>query len=218
MTLLDLVDALTLPRTENVRQAEDDGTYLRTVPVTHKPLLVQFAEAVAPSGNTSSGGGGLASQRNPIDSTALFEYSKIASAIGDWCRMIGVCPTRDACTDLRAWYAATLAYDLAEDFYAAQMRSWRGLILRHLDPPKQRQIQYACPICAKDSYWDPEREEGGRWPLTLDYRIEPRTVDGATVDCVIPKQVMCRACSVVWAGAESVNELLEELDEKESVA
>lgn len=74
LRLLDAVDALTKPSVENVKQTTDDGTYLRTVPVEHPPLLQQLADAVVPSaGNDGGSKSASARERNIVDSEALWE-------------------------------------------------------------------------------------------------------------------------------------------------
>lgn len=205
MTLLDLVDALTLPSTENVRQAADDGTYIKTVPVTHKPLLVQFADSVLPGSEKASGSSSLASTRNVLDASVLFEYTKMATAIGDWCRIAQVTPVRDPVKDLRAWYVVYSQYAHDSSFYEGQLRSWIGTIRGHLDPPQRIEAGYPCPSCGPNPWVD---EDGEKVPnmLIIEYRKEKPTA-GRTI-CRNPD------CALTWDGIEAMEELGEELRER----
>lgn len=208
MTLIDLVDALTLSRTENVRQAEDDGTYIKTVPVTHAPLLQRFRDAARPSGNTTTGAGAAAHTRNLINSAAVFEYAKMNAAIDSWCRTAEIQPAKLAEDSLRAWYVVYSQYNHDPAFYEGQLKSFINTIESHLDPPKQIEITVSCPVCGKREWWD---EDGnlGAFPLLLRYRIDEH-------GSIRNPEVICRACDPIteWRGLEAISELGEEVTER----
>jgi hypothetical protein len=179
--------------------------------VTLPPLLDQFRDATNPSTNTTAGASALASMRNILDSTALYEYSKIASQILDWCRIVKADVVRDsATTNLQRWYVKWVGAnneEAATKWYVGQLRMWASLIRAHLDPPRRRDIMCPCPICGK-TVWG-SGDEGGMWPLEMRYRLDED-------DEPVVESVICRACEPVttWSGRESVKELFEELEER----
>lgn len=200
--LLDAVDDLTLPR--NVKVPTDDGHTW----ATEDALLVQLREAVSSSLNSGSGAGGSPSTRNVLDSDALYKASIITATIGDWCRIIGAKVTRDAVVDLRAWHAAYLATNDPGEFYISQMRAWAGQIRTMVNPPKTVEITAPCPVCGQGSYVNDMGERITN-PLILTYRPESEHLWKSS-------KVMCRACEAVWIGGGAMEELSDELKEKET--
>lgn len=208
MDLLDVVDELTKPKIEHVAQRSDRGEWIRTKAVELPPLLERMHDAVWPSGERNGGSGSSPATRSPADVSALFEYAKICAAIGSWCRIVGVKPTRDPIVDLRAWYAATLkdnSFDPA-GWYLREARRWKRLIEGHLEPPKSFEAKVACPVCNATA-WGDQYSGGSSWPIEVRYKV---TDEGRTAD----ETATCRACRTVWVGHESITELVEELGEK----
>lgn len=200
--LLDVVDDLTLPR--NVKIATDDGHTW----ATEDALLVQLREAVSSSLNSGSGAGGLPSTRNVLDGDALYKAAIITSQIGDWCRIAGATITRDAVIDLRAWHAAFLARNEPEDFYIGQMRAWARDIRAMTNPPKVVEITAACPVCGEGSYVNDMGERITN-PLALTYRPDSEHMWENS-------KVLCRACDAVWVGGDAMEELADELNDKDA--
>lgn len=205
--LLDAVDALTKPRIEHLPQIDDDGKWLKAHTVEHPPLLVQLKEAVNPSTNTAAGSSSLASTRNLVDSDALFEYSTMTAAIGDWCHIIQSERTRDPVVDLRRWYIAFNRTDSDPSFYLAELNRWAKLIRNILEPPKRMEVTTPCPVCDKRTWTDPEGNEL-LFPVVVEYKVPQ---DGEA----IKPTALCRACDAVWKGFDAVKELAEELNEPE---
>lgn len=200
--LLDAVDDLTLPR--NVKVPTDDGHTW----ATEDALLVQLQESVSSSLNSGSGAGGSPSTRNVLDGDALYKAAVITSQIGDWCRMAGATVTRDAVTDLRAWHAAFLSRDDPDEFYIRQMRAWAAQIRAMVNPPKTLEITAPCPVCGQGEYVNGMGERITN-PLALTYRPDDDNLwRGA--------KVICRACAAVWAGGDAMEELRDELNDKET--
>lgn len=199
--LNDVVDDLTLPR--NVKIETDDGHTW----ATEDALLVQLREAVSSSLNSGSGAGGSPSTRNVLDGDALHKAAIITSAIGDWCRIIGAAVTRDAVTDLRAWHAAFIGRNEPEEFYIRQMRAWAGQIRAMTNPPKVIEITAPCPVCGEGSYVNDLGERITN-PLALTYRPDSDHMWKNS-------RVMCRACEAVWVGGDAMEELRDELNDKE---
>lgn len=200
--LNDAVDDLTLPKPVKV-QTDDGHTW-----ATEDALLVQLREAVSSSLNSGSGAGGSPSTRNVLDGDALHKAAIITSQIGDWCRIIGVTPTRDAVHDLRAWHAAFIGRDEPEEFYVRQMRAWAGQIRAMTNPPKTVEITAPCPVCGEGSYVNDMGERITN-PLALTYRPDSDHMWKHS-------KVMCRACDAVWVGGDAMEELRDEINEKDT--
>jgi len=205
--LLDVIDELTKPKVEHVAQRTDGGEWIRTHTVDLPPLLQRMHDAVWPSSNTDTSSSSSKHERSPLDVSALFEYAKMCAAIGSWCRILDVKPTRDPIKDLRAWYAATLKVnDFDTAWYLREVRKWKHTIEAHLDPPKAFEAKAACPICDTTGWGDPYNG-GSSWPIEIRYRI---TDTGRMAD----ETATCRACRTVWHGHDSVMELADELGER----
>lgn len=200
--LLEVVDELTLSKP--VKIPTDTGHTWATA----DPLLVQLQEAVSSSLKSGSGSGGAAWTRNVLDGDALHTASVITATIGDWCRMAGAKVTRDPVVDLRAWYVVRLAATDPEAFYLEQLRKWVSQIRLILHPPRQLEITSPCPVCGLGEYTN-DAGEVIRNPLVMTYRADDeRFWRGANV--------LCRACLNVWSGVEAMEELRDELDEKDT--
>lgn len=200
--LLDAVDDLTLPKPVKV-QTDDGHTW-----ATEDALLVQLRESVSSSLNSGSGAGGSPSTRNVLDSDALHKAGIITAAIGDWCRIVGATVTRDAVHDLRAWYTAFLTVNEPEDFYLHQMRAWAHQIRAMINPPKTVEITAPCPVCGQGEYVNDMGERITN-PLVLTYRPDDERLWYGS-------KVMCRACEAVWQGGDAMEELRDELNEKDT--
>lgn len=205
--LLDLVDDLTLPEHQHLAQKDDQGRWLKAVTVTHPPLLDRMREAVFPSTEKNGGSVSAAHTRSPADLDAMFQFAKMASAIGDWCRIAGIGATREPGRDLRRWYASRLAdVDRDDTFYRGQLRSWIGVIRNHLDPPESFTIRHACPICSTVAYGDAVNGGDG-YPIQVRYRKDE-------TDSMVDEVATCRACGVSWLGHAALMELAEEVHER----
>lgn len=200
--LNDAVDDLTLPKPVKV-QTDDGHTW-----ATEDALLVQLREAVSSSLNSGSGAGGLPSTRNVLDGDALHKAAIITSQIGDWCYQAGVKATRDAVTDLRSWHAAFISRDEPDEFYLRQMRTWATQIRAMVNPPKTIEITAPCPVCGQGEYVNDLGERITN-PLVLTYRPDDGNLWRGS-------KVMCRACDAVWQGGDAMEELREELNEKDT--
>lgn len=200
--LLDAVDELTLSRPKKLET--DDGFMW----VTEEPLLVQLQEAVSSSLRSGSGSGGAPWTRNVLDGDALHQAAVITATIGDWCRMAGAVVTRDPVTDLRAWHAKRLSARDPEAFYLEQLRKWVGMIRTIVNPPKTLPIKGTCPACKADTYLN-DIGETVRHPLAWSYRPDTDNMRHTA-------RATCRACATVWQGDEAMEELADELNEKDT--
>jgi len=209
--LLEAVDDLTKPIIEHLTQKDDDGTFLKIHTAEHLPLLHQLRDAVNPSSNTAAGSSSLASTRNLVDSDALYRYSLITAAIGDWCRIIGVVPTRtphrDPVTDLRQWY---IAYERTGDdgeWYTRELVKWANVIRNLVDRMVERfpVRGVTCPVCKSATFTTDDGEQV-MFPILIEYR---RPKDG---EHIRPKAI-CRNtdCGATWEGEEAIAELREEV-------
>lgn len=199
--LLDAVDDLTLPK--NIKVSTDDGHTW----ATEDALLVQLQDAVSSSLRSGSGAGGSPWTRNVLDGDALHQAAVITSTIGDWCRLAGANVTRDPLVDLRAWFVCRENATDPEAFYLSQLRKWAGQIRLLVHPPRMLEITSACPVCGEGQYMN-DQGELIRNPLVMSYRATDEWFWRAA-------KVLCRACQNVWEGVDAMEELAEELDEKE---
>lgn len=207
--LLEAVDALTKETHDHIAQKDDDGKWLKAHTVTMPPLLVRMHESVMPSSGTDGGSKSAKSTRSPVDLDALFEFAKMTSQIGDWCRIAGTPVTRDPVTDLRRWYTDRLTQtpDEHDDrFYLGQLRAWANIIRNHLYPPERFTPEIPCPVCGAKE-WGDMINGGGTWPIEVRYRKDD---DGTMSD----ETALCRPCRTVWQGHDAIVELAEEAAEK----
>jgi len=199
--LAEAVERLTKPsRTKVIR---DDGS---TILVEHEPLLVQLETAVTASFGASASGGGSATG-SVINDAALYQLLLIKTQIGDWCRLAGVRPDRQNTTvTLERWFASNSGSSV---FHSRTLEQWADTITELLDPPKTVPLAGPCPVC-KAVNW-----------VGLDgsLRASPVAVlyDQATLHASL--RAVCRVveCSAVWSGADAVQELIEEMTERDEV-
>lgn len=211
--LLDAVDELTKPTRTKLIQDGPHGELVegrRTITVEQPSLLEQLDTAIRSSmGGASTSGASLAFERGLLDAGALFAAIKINAAIKDWCRGLNVKTTNNPTTDLRAWYAATLSHEFppgAEEYRIRTMRGWVGQIRSLLDPPREKDLPDACPLCGATEWWDPKTSHKFLRPLVIRYRPGPDMVQDA--------KGMCRACETVW----NVRELAFLIEQESSTA
>lgn len=204
-TLLDAVDALTLPEVNHLAQKDDLGHWLKAVTVTHAPLLVRMREATFPSSNKTTGSASSASTRSLADLEAMHQYALMASQIGDWCRIAGVQPTRDPVHDLRAWYVTTLTNTVDTGWHTRKLHAWASVIRNHLDPPESFIAEHPCPVCHTTAYGNAV-DGGDRYPIEVRYR---KPDHGGMTD----EHATCRVCRTTWVGHDAILELADELHE-----
>jgi len=207
--LLTVVDKLTKPTFKHLWVDTPEGKRVRTV--EHPALLRQLEDAVTASmGNDGRSKSTSAMERNMLDSEALFEFLRIKSQIGDWCRLRDVQPTRDPVQDLRAWHVAHIGQSRPQDdFYVEQLRGWVGIIRARLDPPKRFEITQPCPVCGVAEVMDADGLVSKA--VVVEYR------DYGTSTPIRPRAVCRNAlCQAVWDGLEAIEELGDELREKAS--
>lgn len=217
--LNDAVDALTLGQSrrqpqdviETYEVEDEDGVKTehqrvigsQKITVTLPALLEQLDEAIRSSMGGNTPGAKLASEGSVLNVSALYEAMKIESQVGDWCRMVGVRPSKDTAQDLRAWHAAILSKNLEdarESWYVTTLNTWAHTIRNLLDPWREMDLPDKCPICGASSWWDKATGTEFLRPLIIKYRPE-----GA--DMVQQSRAMCRACEQVWTVRELAYEL-----------
>lgn len=201
--LLDAVDDLTRPKP--VKVDTDNGPTW----ATEDALLVQLEEAIRSTMNSGSGAGGSPWTRNVLDSAALHQAAVINSQIGDWCRMAGLTATRDAVTDLRAWYANRLSVspherEASDAWYLDQMTAWAGQIRAMVNPPKTIEITAPCPLCGEGTYTNDIGERVTN-PVIVQYRPETGSIWQDA-------KALCRACEHVWSGEWELRALRHDVD------
>lgn len=206
--LLDAVDALTNPVWSKVIQEDmlrPSGT--KTIRIELPSLLEQLDEAIR--GTMGGGGGSLPSERNLLDSDALFRLIKISSMIGDWARAAGAVVVKDdAGTTLRNWYVSysvKLSSMESERFYIGKLNAWAHQIEAKLDPPRVKDLPDACPVCGAVTWWLASTKAEYPRPLVIEYKpTGPNLIQEA--------RALCRSCETVWG----VRELAYELEQAEA--
>lgn len=213
--LLAAVEALTKPQRR--KQLQDilqpytittDGTETehhrvvgtQKVTVELPPLLELLEDAIRSNMGGSTRSASLASQSIPLDPGALYEAMKITSQVGDWCRLVGLKPTRHAAQDLKAWYVRTRAGHPTPDQDEAQavvLRRWAATIRGMLDPWREKDLPDPCPICGAKEWWDPSEptKQGRPRPLIIKYRPGDEGM-------VEKAYGLCRACEEVFGVRE----------------
>lgn len=224
--LLDAVDELTKPQrrkqTQDVMEKYDvevQGVKVerrkvigsQKVTVILPALLAQLDAAIRSSMGGSTPGAKLASEGSVLNVSALYEAMKIESQVRDWCRMVGVRPSKDTAKDLRAWHAKVLSKNLADEreaWYVSTLNRWASKIRSLLDPLHEMDLPNECPICGATSWWDaPTRTEFLR-PLVIRYRPGANAVQDA--------YALCRACAEVW-NVRELAYLIEQSDQEITV-
>jgi hypothetical protein len=203
--LLDVVDALTLPRTTRHIQSNEAGITC-TTPIEHPPLLDQLDDAIR--GTIGIGGSGsLPNERNMLNNEALYKSVLITTLIRDWARgaNVEVRPDSKPRDLLRRWYIAFAqkpASREVEGVYLRQMGVWLGQIQTMFDPPRTQDLPGACPTCGAKEWW----QDGQRFPrpLVITFHEGPDMIDNG--------KGMCRACEAVFG----IRELSYAIDAAES--
>lgn len=214
--LLEAVEALTKPQRRKQPQdviqdyelTDEEGVTTQhqrvvgqqKVTVELPPLLELLDDAIRSNIGGSTKGAALASQSIPLDPGALYEAMKISTQVGDWCRLVGVRPTKHAVKDLRAWYVATRAGHPTpeqDDARAVTLRKWASTIRGMLDPWREKDLPDPCPVCGAKFWWDPNEptKEGRPRPLIIRYRP-------GDADMVERAYGLCRACAEVFGVRE----------------
>lgn len=195
--LLDAVDELTKPTRTKLIQDGPHGELVegrRTITVEQPPLLEQLDTAIRSSmGGASTSGASLAFEGAVLNTGALFAAMKISSQIRDWCNSLKVVPAKNSCTDLRAWYTATLTHPFppgVEEHRTKTLHGWANQIRTLLDPPREKDLPDACPLCGATEWWDPKTGHRFLRPLVIRYRPGDNMVQDA--------KGLCRACETVW--------------------
>jgi hypothetical protein len=202
------VGALTDPVITHVTQTDDAGAYLRTHTAEHEALLVQLDKAITSA--IGNGGGGGSATGNVLNGKALYRAFLIRTELGSWCRMNGVKVTRDLMVDLIAWFDLFKLTGNDSGFYVRQLNGWAKTIRDLIDPPQRVPQDIPCPVCGATKYTDEEGDISTN-PIVLEYHRE---------DPIGTARVVCRNadCAAEWDNMEALNELKDELAEKEQHA
>lgn len=214
--ILAVVDRLTLPHASQVVTDDDSGDTVKQT-VKHDALLVQLRDSVRSSTGAHPGAGGLASERNVIDSDALEQYDKIAGQIQRlYAEVTDARPFRFPESNLRSWFVAfkrqvegrKISSDLVEQRYR-KLNAIAAVIESKLNPPTILEITAPCPRCEATHATD----EAGifRRAVVVESRItEYRSLDHTRARCV--------ACSATWIHGRGMRQLRYEIDQAEQGA
>lgn len=199
--LLSAVDALTKPTTSKHMV----GDLLATV--TLPPLLEQLDEAIRSNMGGTTPGGSDPRTRNMVNAGAFMKACQISSQLGDWARSAGsVIVKQDMGATLTKWHAKFIGTPRSaeqEQSYIRRMNGWAAQIIATLDPPKEADLPYNCPVCDASEFWF----EGERYYRPLVIRYRP-----ADEGMVEKARAVCRACEATWG----VREIQYEIEKKET--
>lgn len=196
-TLLDSVDALSLPTTVKVIQGDGRPTVIR-----HAPLLTQLQAAVA--GDIGAHAGASPSrERIPVNVDALRLVSDVSSQLGRWQFRLSRPARFDTLAGrLRAWYAGyigTVRSEHTDLQYERILTGWHRQITNLFDPPTRLEITAPCPLCSERVWLEP-----GTGNQSASIVVEYLEVGAATLD---EARGWCRACGAVWRGRSGLREL-----------
>jgi hypothetical protein len=203
--LLTMVDKLTMPHQSSFTVDE------LTMIVTHDPLLHQLRAAVRSTTGAHAVGGGLASERNVIDSEALEQYEKAKLQIVClYQEVTDARPFPDPVVNLRQWYIvfANLARSgkVSRDVVQKKYRILYKLassIEGRLNPPTTLEITSPCPRCGVSHGAD---DKGAyRHAVIVESRIEVyRSLEHTRATCVV--------CKATWVHGQGMRQLRYEID------
>jgi len=212
--ILALVDRLTLPHKTAVLVEDDDGAESKKW-IEHEALLVQLRNSVRSSTGAHPGAGGLASERNVIDSDALEHYDALVGQIQRlYAEVTDARPFRHPESNLRAWYVAfkrqveskKVGREVVETKYK-RLNRMASAIESKLNPPTVLEITAACPRCGATHAVD----ESGvyRRAVVIESRItEYKSLDHTRARCV--------ACCATWMHGRGMRQLRYEIDQAEA--
>ena len=211
--ILAVVDRLTMPHETAVLVEHDDGSSER-VKIAHDPILKQLRAAVRSSTSSHPIGGGLASERNVIDSDALEQYDAICRKISKmFSEVSDATPFETPESNLRYWYIAfanlanqkKVGSELVEDKYKTLNRM-ASSIESKLNPPTVLEITAPCPRCGATH----GNDELGvyRRAILVESRItEYRSLDHTRARCIV--------CQATWLHGRGMRQLRYEIDHRE---
>jgi len=201
--LLDAVDDLTKPQRQKFMQdTVDGGTVMVTV--CQGSLLEQLDAAIRSNMGGTTAGSSDPATRSLANAAALMKMMQISSVIIDWARIHGAPITKGSPqTTLRAWYVTFNGSPHSPEIRAEhtkQLRRWAVQINAVLDPPREKDLPDACPLCGATEWWDPANGDKYSRPLVIRYRPAD---DGLVRDAT----GHCRACAKVWNARELAYEI-----------
>lgn len=196
-TLLDAVDALTLPTTVKVIQGPGKPTV-----ITHQPLLTQLQAAVA-AGTDRSSNASPARERMPLNAEAMRIEGEVSGELTRWqLRQSGSIRFDTLAGRLRSWYAVYIGAVRSEHTdlqYERILTGWHKEIMAMFDPPTRLEITAPCPLCDARVWFEPQT--GNQVTAVV---VEYMEVGAATLE---KASGLCRACGVVWKGSSALREL-----------
>jgi len=196
-TLLDAVDALTLPTTVKVIQGPGKPTVIK-----HDPLLDQLQAAIV-AGTDRSSNAAPARERMPLNANAMRLCDQVGAELIRWQLRESKSVRFDTLAgQLRAWYAAyigTVRSEHTDLQYERIISGWHREITAMFDPPTRLEITAACPLCNARVSVEP-----GTGNQVTAVVVEYLEIGAATLD---EATGLCRACGVVWKGRSALREL-----------
>jgi len=205
--LLEAVEALTKPERiqlkQDVVEKDAEGAVTAVVGKEDKrvvlpSLLAQLDAAIHSSMGGNSAGASLAFEGAPLNTAALFQAMKISSQVRDWCYAVKVIPVKNTAADLTAWFNVFSRSNPeleVERYRVKVLHGWASSIRGMLNPPREKDLPDACPVCSATEWWDMKTGAKYSRPLVIRYRPTDE-------DLVGDAKGFCRSCETVWGARE----------------
>jgi hypothetical protein len=207
--LLTMVYKLTISHRSSFTVEVPGGDF--TLTTNHDPLLRQLREAVRSTTGAHAVGGGLASERNVIDSEALEQYEKAKEQIVClYQEVTDARPFPDPVSNLRQWFiqfsnqarAGKVSREVVKKKYRI-LYKMASAIEGRLNPPTILEITSPCPRCGVSHGAD---ERGAyRHAVIVESRIEVyKSLENTKATCV--------SCNATWVHGSGMRQLRYEID------
>lgn len=207
----------TLTQGERVTVTQENDGQTTTFHAHTAPLLKQLREAVTSNVGMGSGGGGLSSERNLLNTEAFDMYGRVErGAINLLAKFTPEVP--DALPEKNILKASTLIHKAWTDGKLSEeelgqvvnrLSSWVWSINRILNPPTTLELMGSCPACGQSHAKINELESGRA--LIVERRDPEEGFSNALENCV----ALCRACQTRWRGDLKIRELAYSLEAAE---
>ena len=211
--LLTALDDLTQPVNRKIIQETPDGPEpTSVVRIIDPSLLDQLDNSIRANMGGSTKGGSDPATRSLVDAAALMRSMQISGEVSDWARAAGAIIDKGSISNtLRAWHGKFIGRATQEDrmqYYTRRLVKWAAQITATLDPPREKDLDCACPDCGAIEWWNSSNGERFTRPLIIRYRPDSPTM-------VEDARASCRGCGESW-GVRDLQRRIE-LDVGESI-
>jgi hypothetical protein len=209
MALQNNIDRLT--RTHSVPVQLENGPE-KSITIDRPPLLAQLAAAVVSSQTTGGQGGGLASERNVLDASAMMLNDAIRQSVERmWAAYTDRPLPRNLVNAVRVWnvrYRREVrdAQMDADTIWKTVRRtdSWIKQIDLKFDPPITMEMTRPCPNCGHQHGYNSENDRVHAVVITWQKSFDQSVAT-------------CRVCNKSWYGENELRQLRWEIDQNDTM-